>query len=256
MIDIDKCKAAFASSTLCQKEFYQPGTTIKPEMLCAVSALASYAGVAPALIGKFSKNWDTFMRFVQPVLGVEYGIPRDVSWKIPSIFDGADNEWRAVEAVLGEFETYNMGMLHMEAIMEDRSRFPRKGDLGMAYGVADLSTIMFSHNALQFVKWDKMFWVEEEAPKSKIIATPAKSKYLPPPKFDTVKIAELGDVLAVAQKALGTEKIPAPHEFSPNPHIISDLVPPELQMVKVATWEDVASTVPAQGLSLPSWSLD
>lgn len=154
MIDIDKMKAAFAATALCQKQQDSPTS---PTRLCAISALVSFAGVQPALIARMQatepetvrvevserpSDWADVQRrrpsidhdyavmlcprwvadLALPVLQAEYGIPRRIAAQFPNLFDGEANEWRGVEAVLRLCERANSDMLHDAALQEDYAR--------------------------------------------------------------------------------------------------------------------------------------
>lgn len=154
MIDIDKMKAAFAATALCQKQQDSPTS---PTRLCAISALVSFAGVQPALIARMQatepetvrvevserpSDWADVQRrrpsidhdyavmlcprwvadLALPVLQAEYGIPRRIAAQFPNLFDGEANEWRGVEAVLRLCERANRDMLHDAALQEDYAR--------------------------------------------------------------------------------------------------------------------------------------
>lgn len=111
MIDTDKMKAAFAATPLCQKQFVRLSKDgVGPSAMCAVSALVSFAGVQPMLLHKMLDEClatGAFSGFVAPVLRAEYGIPREITFAIPDLFDGHENEYRAVAAVLARCEAYN-----------------------------------------------------------------------------------------------------------------------------------------------------
>lgn len=129
MIDTDKMRAAYAATPLCQSAWTKKDGN-NPTMLCAISAMVSYAGVQPDLIDKMvdvlgAERW--FSRFASPVLESEYGMPHDVACEVPALFDHQENEWRGVQAVLDLCERHNMNELHLEAISEDRWRFPQYG---------------------------------------------------------------------------------------------------------------------------------
>lgn len=109
MIDIDKVKAAFATTAaFCQQTFYKKDAEDKPAALCALSSLVSAAGVHPDLIGKFaSTNYRALTTFFGPVLEVEYGVPPHLMRSVASAFDRETNEFRGIEAVLRLFENFN-----------------------------------------------------------------------------------------------------------------------------------------------------
>jgi hypothetical protein len=127
MIDTDKMRAALAATPLCQNAWTEKGGD-NPTMLCAVSAMVSFAGVQPDLIRTMANalggdQW--FQTFATPVLLAEYGIPLDVAFKIPRLFDAQENEWRGVTEVLAMCEAHNMEEMHEAAIYEDAIRFPQ-----------------------------------------------------------------------------------------------------------------------------------
>jgi hypothetical protein len=127
MIDTDKMKAALAATPLCQGAWTEKDGD-NPTMLCAVSAMVSFAGVQPDLIKKMAdtlggEEW--FRLFAAPVLTADYGIPYNVANRIPRLFDSQENEWRGVTEVLALCERCNMEELHADAIYEDGVRFPQ-----------------------------------------------------------------------------------------------------------------------------------
>lgn len=119
MIDIDKVKSAFAAtSKFCQKDWHKPSDGGGQSALCAASALVAFAGVHPDLIAAMKKRAgdvtgfagsmaDTFNGFIAPVLDAYYGIPAGVSMSIMGVFDGQENEWKGIEAVIALFENHN-----------------------------------------------------------------------------------------------------------------------------------------------------
>lgn len=127
MIDTDKMRAAFVATPLCQHAWTKKDDDDdkKPTMLCAVSAMVSFAGVQPDLIHKMATSDSWFKKFARPVLKAEYGIPKSVAKAIPGIFDHAPDEARAVAAVLAICERHNMDELHGYAIAEDAMRYPQ-----------------------------------------------------------------------------------------------------------------------------------
>ncbi len=126
MIDTDKMRAAFVATPLCQFAWTKKDEDgNKPTMLCAVSAMVSFAGVQPELIHKMASSDSWFKKFARPVLKAEYGIPKSVAKAIPRIFDEASNEARAVAAVLSICERHNMDEMHWSAIVEDATRYPQ-----------------------------------------------------------------------------------------------------------------------------------
>jgi hypothetical protein len=127
MIDTDKIRAALAATPLCQNNWTKKEGN-NPTMLCAVSAMVSFAGVQPDLIDTMAnalggEEW--FRSFARPVLLAEYGIPSYVAECIPRVFDRQENEWRGVTEVLALCEQHNMDQRHAEAINEDAQRFPQ-----------------------------------------------------------------------------------------------------------------------------------
>lgn len=127
MIDTDKMRMALAATPLCQAAWTMKDGN-NPTMLCAVSALVSFAGVQPDLIHRMNEalgGSEFFESFAAPVLEAEYGIPYRIASHIPGIFDKQENEWRGVTEVLDMCERFNMDVLHDEAIYEDRFRFPQ-----------------------------------------------------------------------------------------------------------------------------------
>jgi hypothetical protein len=113
MIDTDKMRAAYAATPLCQNQWVKKDGN-NPTMLCAISALVSFAGVQPDLILKMEMALPNFggptgwySVFAKPVLFAEYGMPGHVADKIPGLFDGQVNEWEGVLAVLDLCERYN-----------------------------------------------------------------------------------------------------------------------------------------------------
>lgn len=157
MINLDKMKAAFAATPLCQKQWTHQDSPTAPTQLCAISALVAFAGVQPSLIALLQSteseqvrvevserpcDWADAQRrrpssdhdyavmlcprwvadLALPVLLAEYQIPRHIAAQFPNLFDGASNEWRGVEAVLRLCERYNRDLLHVEALDEDRVR--------------------------------------------------------------------------------------------------------------------------------------
>lgn len=144
MIDTDKMRAAFAATPLCQSAWTKrDGDGNSPTMLCAISALVSFAGVQPELIRKMDETevtnvWSPAANgntavvprwvsdFALPVLRAEYNIPRDFAVQLPVIFDRQQNEWKGVQAVLDLCEKFNMDERHAAAIAEDRERYPEQ----------------------------------------------------------------------------------------------------------------------------------
>lgn len=124
LIDVDKVKQAFAASTLCQNKFFKPGTEVDPHMLCAISAMVVYAGMTPELWGTLVTDAETLETFAKPILWKQYGIPGGLFSQIIWVFDHAGNEWEGVIKLIEMFEGCNMVALHVEALCEDRLRFP------------------------------------------------------------------------------------------------------------------------------------
>lgn len=134
MIDIDKVKAAFATTTkFCQNSFHRP--TDGGVAVCAVTALTVYAGMDIDLVGKFVRSdWmggvmggnSKFFAFAAPILEIEYGISREVAKRIVTCFDDEENEWKAVTAVITRIAVdLDVTVSHVSQVMKGVKRSPR-----------------------------------------------------------------------------------------------------------------------------------
>lgn len=110
-INLDRMRAAFAATPLCQKKWVLAEGEDKPSAMCAMSALVVYAGVQPRLVLKMiQKEWQPrqfLWLFAVPVLKAEYNLPKDIAQRIPSVFDAAPSTEEGTRAVLAMCEEYN-----------------------------------------------------------------------------------------------------------------------------------------------------
>lgn len=196
LIDIDKAKQAFASSTLCQHTFFKPGTEVNPHMLCAVSAMVVYAGMTPELWSTLATDSFTLWSYALPILEKQYNIPSSVAERIPRIFDAQPNEWRAVEVVLAEFESYNKTILHAQAIEEDARRFPQQGPVEMRTATSILAQEFKS----------KEFWVVpglfSKEYVDKLFGEPGKIAMIPSGTKSLTEQDQIRDAMAAKERKL------------------------------------------------------
>lgn len=220
VIDIDKCKQAFAASTLCQKDYFTPGTDLNPDMLCAVSALTSFAGVCNTLIGKMcagpdrSTAWRRFHAFAAPILEVEYGISRHLTDRIPGLFDKQENEWRAVQAVLDLFEQSNKEE-------EERVKRPITATQWNTTWVDMYAHMDFTSMDFAWPKVSKSTFLDWGI--AGIVDAPSSSLSV-----------KGGDVLGAITSHLGAEKVGVLEVVKKSGGLITDLAPPDTQILATA----------------------
>jgi hypothetical protein len=200
MIDTDKMRAAYAATPLCQKDWTKRDGS-NPTMLCAISAMVSFAGVQPDLIHTMVNALgahDWFYRFAVPVLQAEYGMPSSVAAHVPTLFDRQENEWRGVQAVLDLCDSINMQEMHTTAIQENAERFPQHT---CEYRPTTLRPAAFSVGELKHMFLGNGFTIEANFYVEPV--EPAPTLALTPPKPPKSKFWTASENIIVPKKYTG-----------------------------------------------------